>query len=92
MVSVLGPLAVRPWYLYILNKKGKNCSVFCFAGKRKILFIYLWSDYMGKKKKKHWYLVVAGQRRGDVEVGSYLRDQAESRSLVFDLSIAHDYF
>ena len=22
------------------NKKGKNCAVFCFAGKRKILFIY----------------------------------------------------
>jgi hypothetical protein len=21
--------------------KGKNCAVFCFAGKRKILFIYL---------------------------------------------------
>jgi len=23
------------------NKKGKNCAVFCFAGKRKIFFIYL---------------------------------------------------
>ena len=23
------------------NKKGKICAVFCFAGKRKILFIYL---------------------------------------------------
>ena len=34
----------------------------------------------------------AGQRRGDVEVRSYLRDQAGSRSLVFDLSIAHDRF
>ena len=32
--------------------KGKNCAVFCFAGKRKIFFIYLWSDYLGKKKKK----------------------------------------
>jgi hypothetical protein len=30
--------------------------------------------------------------RGDVEVRSYLRDQAGSRSLVFDLSIAHDRF
>jgi hypothetical protein len=29
----------------------------------------------------------AGQRRGDVEIRSY--DQAGSRSLVFDLSIAH---
>ena len=34
------------------NKKGKKCAVFCFAGKRKIFFIYLRSDYMGKKKKK----------------------------------------
>jgi hypothetical protein len=32
--------------------KGKNCAVFCFAGKRKIFFIYLSSDYLGKKKKK----------------------------------------
>ena len=23
------------------NKKGKNCAVFCFAEKRKILFVYL---------------------------------------------------
>ena len=30
----------------------------------------------------------AGQRRGDIEVRNYLRDQAGSRSLVFDLSIA----
>ena len=34
----------------------------------------------------------AGQRRGDVEIRNYLRDQAGSRSLVFDLSIAHDRF
>ena len=34
----------------------------------------------------------AGQRRGDVEVRSYLRDQAGSRILIFDLSIAHDRF
>jgi hypothetical protein len=34
----------------------------------------------------------AGQRRGDVEIRHYLRDQAGSRSLVFDLSIAHDRF
>ena len=27
-----------------------------------------------------------------MEVRSYLRDQAESRSLIFDLSIAHDRF
>ncbi len=29
---------------------------------------------------------------GDVKVRSYLRDQAGSRSLIFDLSIAHDRF
>ncbi len=34
----------------------------------------------------------AGQRRGDVEIRSYLRDQAGSLGLVFDLSIAHDRF
>ena len=34
--------------------------------------------------------VSAGQRRGDVEIKSYLRDAAGSRSLVFDLSITHD--
>ena len=34
----------------------------------------------------------AGQRRGDVEIRRYLRDQDGSRSLVFDLSIAHDRF
>ena len=34
----------------------------------------------------------ADQRRGDVEIRNYLRDQAGSRSLVFDLSIAHDRF
>jgi hypothetical protein len=32
---------------------------------------------------------IAGQRRGDVEIRNYLRDQAGSRSLVFDLSITH---
>ena len=30
------------------NKKGKNCAVFCFAGKRKLLYLYLRCDYMGK--------------------------------------------
>jgi len=34
----------------------------------------------------------AGQRRGDVEICNYLRDQAVSRSLDFDLSITHDRF
>jgi hypothetical protein len=29
------------------NKKGKNCAVFCFAGKRKLLYLYLRCDYMG---------------------------------------------
>jgi len=30
----------------------------------------------------------AGQRRGNVKIPNYLRDQAGSRSLVFDLSSA----
>jgi hypothetical protein len=29
----------------------------------------------------------AGQRRGDVEIRNYLREQAGSRTLVFDLSV-----
>ena len=40
---------------------------------------------------QHGVTASAGQRRGDVEV-RYLRDQAGSRSLVFDLIIAHDRF
>jgi hypothetical protein len=32
----------------------------------------------------------AGQRRGDVEIRSYLQDAAGRRSLVFDLSMTHD--
>jgi hypothetical protein len=35
--------------------KGKNCAVFCFAGKR--FFIYLGSDYMGICLKRLCYLV-----------------------------------
>jgi hypothetical protein len=41
---------------------------------------------------QHGVTASAGQRRGDVEVRSYLRDQAGSRNLVFDLSITHDRF
>jgi hypothetical protein len=40
----------------------------------------------------HGVTASAGQRRGDVEVRSYLRDQAGSRTLVSDLSITHDRF
>jgi len=43
-------------------------------------------------RTQHGVTASAGQRRGDVEVRSYLRDQGGSRSLVFDLSIAHDRF
>ena len=44
-------------------------------------------------RTQHGVTASAGQRHGDVEVRSYLRDQAGSRSLVFDdLSIAHDRF
>jgi hypothetical protein len=34
----------------------------------------------------------AGQRPGDVELRSYLQDEAGRRSLVFDLSMTHDRF
>jgi hypothetical protein len=34
------------------NKKRKKLPVFCFAGKRKLLYLYLRCDYMGKIKKK----------------------------------------
>jgi hypothetical protein len=43
-------------------------------------------------RTQHGVTASAGQRRGDVEIRSYLRDQAGSRSLVFDLSIGHDRF
>jgi hypothetical protein len=43
-------------------------------------------------RTQHGVTASAGQRRGDVEIRNYLRDQAGSWSLVFDLSIAHDRF
>ncbi len=43
-------------------------------------------------RTQHEVTVSAGQRRGDVELRSFLRDQAGSRSLVFDLSITHHQF
>jgi hypothetical protein len=43
-------------------------------------------------RTQHGVTASAGQRRGNVEIRSYLRDQAGSRSLVLDLSIAHDRF
>ena len=43
-------------------------------------------------RTQHGVTASAGQRRGDVKVRHFLRDQAGSRSLVFDLSIAHDRF
>jgi len=43
-------------------------------------------------RTQHGVTASAGQRRGDVEIRNYLRDQAGRRSLVFDLSIAHDRF
>jgi len=38
-------------------------------------------------RTEHGVTASAGQRRGDVELRNYLRDQAGSGSLVFDLSI-----
>ena len=43
-------------------------------------------------RTQHGVTASAGQRRGDVEIRNYLQSQAGSRSLVFDLSIAHDSF
>ena len=43
-------------------------------------------------RTQHGVTASAGQRRGNVEIRNYLRDQAGSRRLVFDLSIAHDRF
>ena len=41
---------------------------------------------------QHGVTASAGQRRGDVEIRSYLQDAAGRRSLVFDLSMTHDRF
>jgi hypothetical protein len=43
-------------------------------------------------RTQHGVTVSSGQWRGDVEIRNYLRDQAGSRSLVFDLSITHDRY
>ena len=43
-------------------------------------------------RTQHGVTASAGQRRGDVELRDYLQSQAGRRSLVFDLSIAHDRF
>ena len=43
-------------------------------------------------RTRHGVTANAGQRRGDVELRSYLQDAAGRRSLVFDLSITHDRF
>jgi hypothetical protein len=43
-------------------------------------------------RKQHGVTASAGQRHGDVEIRNYLRDQAGSRSLVFDLSVTHERF
>jgi hypothetical protein len=43
-------------------------------------------------RTQHGVTASAGQRRGDLEIRNYLRDQAGNRSLVFDLSITHDRY
>jgi len=43
-------------------------------------------------RTQHGVTASAGQRRGNVEIRSYLRDAAGRRSLVFDLSMTHDRF
>ena len=41
-------------------------------------------------RSQHGVTASSGQRRGDVEIRNYLRDQAGRRSLVFDLIVTHD--
>ncbi len=41
-------------------------------------------------QSQHQVTVSAGQLRGDVEIKSYLQDDAGHHSLVFDLYITHD--
>jgi len=43
-------------------------------------------------RTQHGVMASAGQRRGDVEIRNDMRDQAGSRSLVFDLSITLDRY
>jgi hypothetical protein len=43
-------------------------------------------------RTQHGVTASAGQRRGDVELRSYLQDAAGRRSLVFHLSMTHDRF
>jgi hypothetical protein len=43
-------------------------------------------------RTQHGVTASAGQRRGDVEIRSFLQDAAGLQSLVFDLSMTHDRF
>jgi hypothetical protein len=43
-------------------------------------------------RTQHGVTASAGQRRGDVEIRSFLQDAAGRRSLVFDLSMTHDRY
>jgi hypothetical protein len=43
-------------------------------------------------RTQHGVTASAGQRRGDMEIRSFLQDAAGRRSLVFDLSMTHDRF
>jgi hypothetical protein len=43
-------------------------------------------------RTQHGVTASAGQRRSDVEIRNYLRDQAGSRRLVAYLSITHDLY
>jgi hypothetical protein len=43
-------------------------------------------------RTQHGVTASAGQPRGDVEIRSYLQDEAGRQSLVFDLSMTHDRF
>jgi hypothetical protein len=51
--------------------------------KKKIFFIYLWSDYMGKQKKKpcYWVSIAAQAAYADHDHGVSTDDQPESRGV-----------
>jgi hypothetical protein len=63
------------------NKKGKNCAVFCFAGKRKILFYILRCDCEAKnyKRSSNYYLFL------EARAGVALTQELEGRPILGEL-------
>jgi hypothetical protein len=75
------------------SSKKKSLPIFFFFSRDHSVLGPLFRTAGHLVRTQHGVTASAGQRRSDVEVSSYLRDQAGSRSLVvFDLSITHDRF